>query len=201
MRAASVIFLIATSIVSAAALGADVAAENSKDNAMAMPADAKAMPSDADMIASAMRAAPAKVGEKATIAAMAADGTMRTLREGRNGFTCIPDNPETPGPDSMCMDKNAMDWVNSYLGHTPPPTGKIGLMYMLEGGTDASNTDPYATQPSASNHWISTGPHIMIVGADQDFYDAYPKDADPDTSVPYVMWPGTPYQHLMAPVK
>jgi hypothetical protein len=41
----------------------------------------------------------------------------------------------------------------------------------------------------------------MIVGADQDFYDAYPKDADPDTSVPYVMWPGTPYQHLMAPVK
>jgi hypothetical protein len=29
----------------------------------------------------------------------------------------------------------------------------------------------------------------------------YPKDADPDTSVPYVMWPGTPYQHLMIPIK
>ena len=33
------------------------------------------------------------------------------------------------------------------------------------------------------------------------FYDSYPHGADPDTSVPYVMWAGTPYQHLMAPVK
>lgn len=74
-------------------------------------------------------------------------------------------------------------------------------MYMLAGGTDGSNTDPYATGPAANNHWIKTGPHIMIVGADASFYDAYPKGADPDTSVPYVMWAGTPYQHLMAPVK
>lgn len=65
----------------------------------------------------------------------------------------------------------------------------------------ASNTDPYATKPTASNHWLKTGPHVMIVGAEPAFYDQYPKDADPDTSVPYVMWPGTPYQHLMAPVK
>jgi hypothetical protein len=39
------------------------------------------------------------------------------------------------------------------------------------------------------------------VGADASFYDAYPKNADPDTSAPYVMWAGTPYQHLMAPVR
>jgi hypothetical protein len=74
-------------------------------------------------------------------------------------------------------------------------------MYMLAGGTDASNTDAYATSPTANNHWIKTGPHVVIVGADPAFYDAYPKSADPDTSVPYVMWAGTPYQHLMAPVK
>jgi hypothetical protein len=48
---------------------------------------------------------------------------------------------------------------------------------------------------------LKTGPHIMVVGGDQAFYDGYPKAADPDTSVPYVMWAGTPYQHLMAPVK
>jgi hypothetical protein len=41
----------------------------------------------------------------------------------------------------------------------------------------------------------------MVVGAEASFYDAYPKSADPDTSVPYVMWAGTPYQHLMAPVR
>jgi hypothetical protein len=72
---------------------------------------------------------------------------------------------------------------------------------MLAGGTDASNTDPYASKPTANNHWIKTGPHIMVVGADASFYEAYPKNADPDTSVPYVMWAGTPYQHLMAPVR
>jgi hypothetical protein len=71
----------------------------------------------------------------------------------------------------------------------------------LAGGSDASNTDPYASKPTSANHWITTGPHVMVVGADQAFYDAYPKGADPDTSVPYVMWAGTPYQHLMAPVR
>ncbi|HXZ47143.1 MAG TPA: hypothetical protein VEH02_10495 [Pseudolabrys sp.] len=163
--------------------------------------NAKKVPTDKHLIASAMSAAPAKIAKGATIVAMEADGKMRTLRQGTNGFTCMPDNPATPGPDPMCMDKNAMEWVHAWVGHQAPPAGKVGFMYMLAGGTDASNTDPYATKPSANNHWIKTGPHVMIVGADASFYDTYPKNADPDTSVPYVMWAGTPYQHLMAPVK
>ena len=72
---------------------------------------------------------------------------------------------------------------------------------MLAGGTDASNTDPYATKPEANNNWVKTGPHVMVVGADASFYDSYPKGAKPDTSVPYVMWSGTPYQHVMIPTK
>ena len=160
-----------------------------------------AKPSDAELIASAMKAAPASVAKGATIVTMESDGTMRTVRKGANGFTCMPDNPATPGPDPMCMDANAMAWAHAWMSHETPPAGKVGFMYMLSGGTDASNTDPYATQPTSTNHWIKTGPHIMIVGADATFYDGYPKDADPDTSVPYVMWSGTPYQHLMAPVK
>ena len=160
-----------------------------------------APPSDASLIASAMKAAPASVAKGATIVAMEAGGAMRTLRKGTNGFTCMADNPETPGPDPMCMDANAMAWAQAWRGHQTPAAGKVGFMYMLAGGTDASNTDPYATKPTATNHWISTGPHVMVVGADASFYDSYPKLADPDTSAPYVMWPGTPYQHLMAPVK
>ena len=101
----------------------------------------------------------------------------------------------------MCMDKAAMEWIHAYLSHATPPAGKVGFMYMLAGGTDASNTDPYAEKPTVSNHWVKTGPHVMVVGADASFYENYPKDADPDTSQPYVMWAGTPYQHLMAPVK
>ena len=169
--------------------------------ANSLAANNKASTDDKRMIKSAMSAAPAKVGKGATIVAMEADGSMRTLRKGTNNFTCMPDNPETPGPDPMCMDKNAMEWVHAWVAHTAPPTNKVGFMYMLLGGTDASNTDPYATQPTANNHWIKTGPHVMVVGADDSFYDDYPKGSDPDTSVPYVMWANTPYKHLMAPVK
>jgi len=158
-------------------------------------------PSDARLIASAQRAAPAAVAKDATIVAMGADGKMRTLREGRNGWTCMPDSPATPGSDPMCMDKNAFAWAGAWMGHQTPASGKVGFMYMLEGGTDASNTDPYATKPGAGNHWVKTGAHVMVVGADQGFYDLYPKGADPDTHAPYVMWAGTPYQHLMVPVK
>jgi hypothetical protein len=157
--------------------------------------------SDAEMIKSALSAAPAGVRKGAAVIAMDEKGAMRTLRKGDNGFTCMPDVATTPGPDPMCMDKASFDWVHAMMSKAPPPAGKVGLMYMLEGGTDASNTDPYSTKPSKADHWIKTGPHVMIAGADGSFYDQYPKGADPDTSVPYVMWAGTPYQHLMVPVK
>jgi hypothetical protein len=198
------VFLLGTVITTLAfgAWGADPqgpAATNAGAKPAASPG--KEPMTDEQIIASATSAAPAKVAKGATVVDMGSDGKMRTVRKGTNGFTCMGDNPATPGPDPMCMDSNAMEWLHAYLSHSPPPNGKVGFMYMLAGGTDASNTDPYATAPSATNHWIKTGPHIMIVGAEASFYDHYPKNADPDTSTPYVMWPGTPYQHLMAPVK
>jgi hypothetical protein len=166
----------------------------------AAAADAPQM-TDAELIKSALAAAPAGVAPNAKVVAMDAKGGMRTLREGSNGFTCMPDEPSTPGPDPMCVDKASMDFLHAMMTHASPPSGHVGLMYMLAGGTDASNTDPYSKAPSAKDHWIKTGPHLMIAGADAAFYAMYPKDADPDTSRPYVMWAGTPYQHLMVPVK
>jgi hypothetical protein len=150
-------------------------------------------------IASAMSAAPKAVGASATIVMAHADGTMKTLRQGTNGFTCMPDNPATPGPDPMCMDGNAMNWAMAWMGHKPPPTDAPGIMYMLEGGTDASNTDPYATKPTTGGDWIKTGPHMMVVGS-AAVLSGYPSGPRPDTKAPYVMWAGTPYAHLMIPV-
>ena len=73
-------------------------------------------------------------------------------------------------------------------------------MYMLAGGSDGSNTDPYAARPAPGNHWVSTGPHLMVVAA-PSLLTNYPSSATPDTSQPYVMWAGTPYAHLMIPVR
>ena len=152
-----------------------------------------------DPIASAMSAAPNAIAKGAAIMTVAADGKMTTLREGTNGWTCMPDSPATPGPDPMCMDANAANWAAAWIGHKTPPSGAPGLMYMLEGGTDASNSDPYATAPTAGGDWVKTGPHLMIVGS-PEMLKGYPSGGTPDTSAPYVMWAGTPYAHLMVPV-
>jgi len=152
-----------------------------------------------DPIASAESAAPASIAHDATIMMADASGAMKTLRQGHNGWTCMPDSPATPGPDPMCMDENAGKWAAAWIGHKPPPEGVVGVMYMLEGGTDASNTDPYATKPTAENEWVNTGPHIMVVGS-KEILARHPSGPKPDTSVPYVMWAGTPYAHLMVPV-
>ena len=165
----------------------------------AASAAAPAATGDEGLIASAMKAAPAAVARDAGVVTVDAQGAMRELRKGTNGFTCMPDNPETPGPDPMCGDANAMAWGMAWIGHKPPAKGKVGFMYMLAGGTDASNTDPYAKAPSTANNWVKTGPHVMIVGA-MPMMEGYPTAPDPDTSRPYVMWAGTPYAHLMIPV-
>jgi hypothetical protein len=186
--------------VSAFALSAAAAADTMR-MAGPMAGPAKLSAADKAAIASAMSAAPEAVAKNATIVNMGANGMLVTLRAGTNGFTCLPDDPSTPGVDPMCADANAMIWLNAWMAHKSPSEGKVGFIYMLMGGSDASNTDPFAVRPPAGTHWIKTGPHVMVVGASPEFYAAYPKGPEPDTTVPFVMWAGTPYQHLMAPVK
>ena len=152
-----------------------------------------------DPVASAMAAAPEAVARSAAVIASNPDGTMRRLREGTNGFTCMPDNPATPGPDPMCLDANALRWVEAMLARKAPPPDAVGMAYMLAGGTDASNTDPYAKQPTEGNNWIQTGPHLMIFGS-KEMLAGHPANPKPDTSAPYVMWANTPYARLMVPV-
>jgi hypothetical protein len=153
---------------------------------------------DKEKIANAMSAAPKAVAQEATIMDMDAQGHLKVLREGKGPFTCLPDNPTTPGNDPMCPDKAGMEWAKAWMGKTTPPAG-VGFGYMLMGGSDASNDDPYATKPAPGKKWVDTGAHVMVFNPGA-MADAYPKSAD-NPHKPYVMWPGTPYQHLMIPVK
>ena len=100
---------------------------------------------------------------------------------------CLVDTDGTP----MCADSNAMEWSHAQAIHAPPPN-RIGFIYMLAGDTGAGNTDPFASKPEAGNHWIRTGPHVMIVGPAAGTMAGYPRIPDPDTTQPYVMWPGMP---------
>ncbi len=150
--------------------------------------------SDSDYIGKVMPAAPAGVVQGATIVQMQKDGSMRTVQNGTNGFTCMLLDAQTP----MCADKNAMAWAHALMTHTAPPSS-VGFVYMLAGDDGTSNTNPYDTVSTATNHWVKTGPHVMIVGAAVETM-GYPMTADPDPTKPFVMWPNTPYAHLMVPV-
>ncbi|HVZ20119.1 MAG TPA: hypothetical protein VG871_03605, partial [Vicinamibacterales bacterium] len=71
--------------------------------------------------------------------------------------------------------------------------------YMLMGGSDASNDDPYASGPAAGHQWVDTGAHVMLFNPG-DRLAGYPTTAE-NPKAPYVMWANTPYAHLMIPVK
>lgn len=157
-------------------------------------ADQMGSMSDSEYIAKVSTAAPAAVVKSATIVEMQKGGGMRTLQTGTNGFTCLLVDANTP----MCADKNAVAWMRALMTHAAPPDG-VGFVYMLAGDDGTSNTDPSATAQTASNHWVKTGPHVMIVGPSVKTM-GYPMTADPDPTKPYVMWPDTPYAHLMIPV-
>jgi len=153
----------------------------------------KAELSDAAYTAQALSSAPKSIAKDAGVVRMDKDGKMRTLRESKNGFTCM-----VVGTDKMCNDANSMEFFGAMMkGETP--TDKLGISYMLAGDDGASNTDPKATKKTADNHWVVTGPHIMVTGATSKSL-GYTEAPDPDPTQPYMMWAGTPYEHAMVPV-
>jgi hypothetical protein len=153
----------------------------------------QAQMSDAQYITEALSAAPAAVAKNAAVVRPGADGQMTTLRPGKNGFTCV-----VMGTNKMCNDANSMAFLEAMMKHAPPPD-KIGISYMLTGDGGASNTDPTAAAKTADNHWIVTGPHLMLFGPPSKSL-GYTTAPDPDPTAPYMMWVGTPYEHAMIPV-
>lgn len=166
---------------------------SAQDKAPAKAAPKKAELSNAQYTAKALAAAPASIAKEAGVMREDKDGKMQTLRESKNGFTCmfVLGNP-------MCADANSMAFFEAYAKHENP-SDKLGLTYMLRGDHGASNTDPYATGKTADNHWVVTGPHIMVVGPGAKSL-GLTAAADADPSKPYLMWSGTPYEHAMIPV-
>lgn len=159
-------------------------------------------PQDADArIRSAMSAAPASISAQATVLEWPSRPGAKpaTLRAGSNAWTCLPDNPATPGNDPMCLDKQWMAWVQAYMTHTRPKITGVGMAYMLQGGTDASNTDPFADKPAPGEQWMKAPPHVMVLSPTK--WDSAMYSSDMSSGQPWVMFKGTPYEHLMVPVQ
>jgi hypothetical protein len=177
-------------VLSLFALACFAAAQN-----MDMPkmAPKKTGSSDAGYIAKSLASAPKAIAKDAGVARFDKDGKMQTLRDGKNGYTCF-----VMMGDAMCADANSMAFFDAMM-HKQTPPDKMGLTYMLSGDNGASNTDPTAEKKTADNHWVVTGPHVMIVGPGAKSL-GLSETADADPTKPYMMWAGTPYEHAMIPV-
>jgi hypothetical protein len=154
--------------------------------------------SDDDITKTVRFAAPRAIVDHATIVSMSDEGSLRVIRQGSNNFTCMAEDP-LRGPGPMCADQNGLKWMQALIARQIPPADAVGLIYMLAGSTDASITDPFAQRPAPTENWVMTGPHVLILG-ERKLMDGYPRGPKPDVSQPYVMWAGTPYEHLMIPM-
>jgi hypothetical protein len=146
-------------------------------------------------IAKARRAGPDAVVEKASYAMRQPDGSLKDIQKGSNGFTCLV----LPDGAPACADAGGLAWIAAVLSRGPAPE-EVGIVYMMAGDAGMSTHDPFARE--SRKHWVQTGPHVMIVGkAAQEVTKRYPRSLDPDPSQPFVMYPGTPYEHLKLPVQ
>jgi hypothetical protein len=102
---------------------------------------AQAKPSsDKEKIANAMTAAPPVVSRNASVVEMNEDGSMKVLRKGSGEWTCVPDDPSTPGNDPMCLDLTQWNGCTPMRPSQPRPI-RSGLSTCLkEDGTSATPT-------------------------------------------------------------
>jgi hypothetical protein len=152
---------------------------------------AKADNTTQEKIARAMSAGPDNISKAARIIDKDAQGNKIVLREGSNGFTCMPGNPNVVGDPPMCADAASMQWASDFSAHKPKPTNSVpGITYMLAGATQRSDSDPYDTTSPP----ITVGPHWMIMWPFNPTATGLPiKHRDTGA---YIMWAGSPYAHV-----
>jgi len=148
-----------------------------------------------DPIENAMSAGPESLSRNATI--MDWDGNV--LRQGTNTWTCLPDIPNNGANDPWCVDEAWLNLLDAMRNKTKPTHTTLGVGYMLMGDAPVSNTDPSATEKTNDADWVEgLGAHLMILVPDPNMLKGV--STDPNNGGPWIMWPGTPYEHLMVPI-
>jgi hypothetical protein len=134
---------------------------------------------------------PEQVTKNATVAEMAADGTMTVLVKGTNEWVCTPGNENKIGAPPMCMNPMGLRWMMDVMQRKPKPTNtEPGMIYMLCGATQRSNTNPSdKTSPA-----IPIGPHWMITWPFDAAANGLPTTVRDKGA--WVMFAGTPYAYL-----
>lgn len=194
---------IATTIAAVASLagrsGQTVAASTGRTGVRAQDRDSKMKERGKDMkdnaedprITRARLSGPEQVTRNATVAELGPDGSMTVLVKGTNEWVCVPGDEDKIGAPPMCMNPMGMRWMMDAMQGKPKPTNAApGMIYMLCGATQRSNTDPAdKTSPA-----IPIGPHWMITWPFDAAANGLPTTVRDKGA--WVMFAGTPYAYL-----
>ena len=126
---------------------------------------------------------------------------MNVLREGTNGWTCLPANPRgMSDPESgwkdaheampLCADGEGMKWVAAYLGGERPQLERDAIIWMLHGAMGEANTTPLVMSQSEAadpSQWIVSGPHLMIMPKDPQMLSAGARRKGTELIVQYIV--------------
>lgn len=159
---------------------------------VALTAPVRSDESNAIKIQRALAAGPSWIRAHAAVVIFDSHGTPRALRQGTNGFTCVPGTPGVISDDPMCMDPQGTAWVEALMAHKAKPANTApGVVYLLTGGTSWGVTDPWATSGKALRY----PPCMMVVWPFDSKTSGLPTHYS--ASGLWIMWAGTSYAHLM----
>ena len=155
-------------------------------------------PSDAQRIEEATAALPQDLRAGAGVLVTDDDGSQRTLREGRNGFVCFPDDGE-PGFKTACVEPSVLRFVAG-LG---PIMEQATSVTDRRARIDAAFEDGSLVPPEpGSRTYILSGPDreraellmgIFLPGATAES-TGLPTERSDGT---WLMCPGSPGAHIM----
>jgi hypothetical protein len=157
---------------------------------------------DAEKIAGALRAGPAFITKDATVLdwPSAAGGEYRLLRRGSNEWTCLPAIPGYPHDaidsgfkeEPGCYDPIFLRAMQDSIAGRTPHIDRIGISYMYLGA--------WKSAKGGSGHEFHVGPHLMVLGPNQDEFQGFNRDAT--NGMPYVTHlPNRTELFLVVPVR
>jgi hypothetical protein len=151
--------------------------------------------SNQEIMEIAMSAAPENVSGKATI--MASDGAI--LKEGSNGWVCMPGTPPNENVNPMCVDPAWQNWLQAWVNQDDydSESASFGVSYMLVGDIPVDNNEPF-NQDQSKGVWVAEGPHLMLLLPESLMKDL---PRDPYAGGPYVMFEGSDFVHVMVPLE
>ena len=153
--------------------------------------------SDAEKIASAMRAGPKFVTQNATVLdwPSSPDGEFRVLRAGTNAWTCLPGIPQGTHDEPGCFGHVFLEFMRDSMASRTPNVQSVGISYMYGGFWV-----PNKSHAMGSGNEFHVGPHIMIIGPDQRMLETLNHDGS--NGEPYVNHlPGRTELYLVIPIR